>query len=112
MFYQLGRATYDAASRSVTLSPTQLIALRGKYRLVVRGGAGALTASGVPIDGDRDGAPGGDALIDFDQTALAGPSTAPNGRPGRPSPRAVDAVFTSRGAGRLALRGTRSRWRA
>lgn len=58
----LAAATYDPASGSVRLAPGKKVALSAapvQLRVVA---AGLLDAAGRPVDGNRDGLPGGDAV--------------------------------------------------
>jgi hypothetical protein len=68
----INSAVYDAATRTVTLSPNQLLNLNVTYQVTVNGStAGGLTdRSGNLIDGDRDGRPGGDLSRTFGREAL------------------------------------------
>jgi hypothetical protein len=68
----LNSAVYDAATRTVTLSPNQLLSLNFSYQVTVNGSApGGLTdRSGNLIDGDRNGQPGGNFTTTFGREAL------------------------------------------
>ncbi|MDG3004921.1 Ig-like domain repeat protein [Paludisphaera mucosa] len=82
-------AVYDAATRSVTLRPTERLYLYGRSLLAVRAGVGAgvVDLAGNALDGDGDGRPGGDFVSVVDRTKLAGPAptlgrkTIPSRRP-------------------------------
>lgn len=56
---------YDAATRTVTITPGQRLGLNDFYRLTVRGkGAGAVaSADGTPLDGAGTGRPGSDFVV-------------------------------------------------
>jgi hypothetical protein len=57
-------ARYDATARVATVRSRFLLPLRRMFRLVIR--SGALTdTSGVALDGNNDGQPGGAAVFDF-----------------------------------------------
>jgi hypothetical protein len=109
----VGSATYNAATRSVTLRLARQVNLRRLAQLTVRGTPpGGLTdASGTLLDGDRDGRPGGNFVANFQGIGVATldrqgrvttePSTG--GTPNanrfyplvfRPSPGAVDQLLT------------------
>lgn len=77
---RLRAVSYDAATRTATLSPlVRQLQLRARYQIVIKGNSGGLTnTSGKLIDGDRDGIAGGDFARIIDQRDLAGP--APNFR--------------------------------
>jgi len=63
---RLQSATYDAAAQTVTLTPASTFDLFGKFRRVRisgRGEAPVRDAAGNPIDGNGDGAPGGNAVL-------------------------------------------------
>jgi hypothetical protein len=86
----LRQATYDPATRSVTLLPSRRLALQGNHLLVVSGrGATALTdRAGNPLDGDGDGQAGGDLVRLVNRSTLAGAATnPPRARPRPVSPR-------------------------
>ncbi len=55
-------ASYDATALTVTLTPARRLNIHRRFRLTVRGTSpGGLTdATGILLDGDRDGRPGGD----------------------------------------------------
>jgi hypothetical protein len=57
---RLKSARYDAATRTVTLTPRARLVLTKAQRLTILA-AGLTDTLGRPIDGDRDGRPGGDA---------------------------------------------------
>jgi hypothetical protein len=61
---RLRSAAYDAGTETITLSARGgKLSLLKPLRLIVRGSAGGVTdLTGRPIDGDRDGLPGGDSL--------------------------------------------------
>lgn len=64
----LASATYDDATHSVTLTPTQPLEIAKTFRrLRIQGerGNAVRTADGTAIDGNQDGRPGGDAVITF-----------------------------------------------
>jgi uncharacterized delta-60 repeat protein len=70
-------AVYDPATWSVTLVPRGPLSAHRRYALTINGRAGGLTdRAGNPLDGDRDGTPGGDAAIAFGAESL-GLSRAP-----------------------------------
>ena len=68
----LRSAVYDAATRTVTLSPDRLLSLNFSYQVTVNGStpAGVTDRAGNLIDGDRDGRPGGDFTTAFGREAL------------------------------------------
>jgi hypothetical protein len=65
-----GRAvSYDAATHTVTLTPKASLSSRRAIQVVVSGsmsGAAVRDVWGRPIDGDRDGQPGGNAEVAVD----------------------------------------------
>jgi len=71
---RLRDVTYDAATRSVRIRPVGLVPLHGHSLLIVRGDGGIVDQSGVALDGDEDGRPGGDYRVVLDPTKLAGPA--------------------------------------
>jgi hypothetical protein len=72
---RLRSINYDAATRSATLNPANRLALRSRYRLVLKGSAGGLSdTAGQLLDGDSDGKAGGDHVRVIDQRDLAGPA--------------------------------------
>jgi VCBS repeat-containing protein len=81
----LGSAIYNAANRTVTLQTRALLPLNGRYRLTVRDGTagGLTTTAGVALDGNVDGIAGGAAAIEFNRSALAGPSVPTTPQRGR-----------------------------
>jgi hypothetical protein len=105
-------AVYDPAQRTVTLTP------RGKFakqtlQLTIAA-AGTLDAQSRPIDGDRDGKPGGDFQATFGKAGIrlsraAGPASISSSSAGplnRLSPATVDVLFAQ---GILAHRPRRGR---
>ena len=63
---RLQSAAYDAAAQTVTLRPASTFDLFAKFRRVRvsgRGEAPVRDAAGNPIDGNGDGAPGGNAIV-------------------------------------------------
>ena len=72
----IASATYDAATRTVTLVPTKRLYLFDEYLLVVKGtGPNAIIdVNGVALDGKANGQPGSDYLAVFGQQNLAGPA--------------------------------------
>ncbi len=69
-------AVYDATSRTVTLHPARLLPLRFQYMLTVNGTSptGVTGTTGVLLDGDGDGQPGGNYVRTFGRSILAGPN--------------------------------------
>ncbi len=68
---------YDAATRRVTLRPERPLPLRQSYMIIVdAGNHGLRDLAGNALDGDRDGSPGGDAVIRFGDEALRIPTPA------------------------------------
>jgi large repetitive protein len=65
-------AVYDPATHTVTLTPSQTLPFRHAFRLTVNGhGAnGLVSATGVPLDGNRD-ANGTDFVAAIDRSTLA-----------------------------------------
>ena len=69
------RATYDPISRAVILATRHPLPLRRQYRLTVRAAQGGLTdLTSKALNSNANGTPGGDAVVRFNQKALAGPS--------------------------------------
>ena len=68
----LTSAVYDAATRTVTLSPNRLLNVHFRYRITVNGSPplGLTDRFGTLLDGDRDGRPGGDFIRTFGREAL------------------------------------------
>ena len=63
---ELESAVYDPAAQSVTLTPTEPFDLARRFKRLRVSGVGPNTvkdAAGAPIDGNGDGRPGGDAVI-------------------------------------------------
>lgn len=74
----LASATYDTASQTVVLAPRPQLALRGRYGLLVRNGAGGVTGlNGQPLDGNGDGQPGGDFYTVFGSEIWRGGRVSP-----------------------------------
>ncbi|WP_435021367.1 Ig-like domain-containing protein [Tundrisphaera sp. TA3] len=75
----LRSATYDPATRSVSLTTGTRINLNGKYQLTLRGsGANPLRgATGLAVDGNGDGIGGDDQLIRISKLTLAGRADTP-----------------------------------
>ncbi len=78
------QAVYDAVTNTVTLRPARRLPLNTAFRLTVRGtGASAVLGStGRKLDGDADGAAGGDYKIKITRKLLVRPGTMnrlPNG---------------------------------
>jgi uncharacterized repeat protein (TIGR01451 family) len=73
---QLSSAVYDAATHTVTLHPTRLLPLRFKYMLTVNGTTptGVTGTSGLLLDGDDNGQPGGNYVRTFGRGIVAGPN--------------------------------------
>ena len=73
---RLTAAVYDAASQTVTLHPARLLPLRFRYMLTVNGTSptGVTGPSGVLLDGNGDGQPGGNYVRTFGREILAGPN--------------------------------------
>lgn len=71
-------ASYDAASRTVTLYPAERLKLRNLYQLTVVGTApsGVAGASGASLDGSGTGHPGSDFARTIKRGMLAGSSRA------------------------------------
>jgi hypothetical protein len=67
----LKSAIYDPVAHTIRLSPRKLVPIRQRYQLTV---SGLTDTAGNALDGDKDGKPGGDAVIRFDRRILAGPS--------------------------------------
>jgi hypothetical protein len=69
-------ATYDAATRTVTLLFAQRLYLYDEYMLIIKGtGANAIIdANGVALDGKANGQPGSDYMAVFGRQNLAGPA--------------------------------------
>lgn len=61
---RIGSASYNAATNSVTLTPRGRFQANLAYQLRVVG-SGLTDAAGRPLDGNRDGTPGGDALANL-----------------------------------------------
>ena len=72
----ISSATYNAATRTVTLVPAHSLYLYDEYLLIVKGtGSNAVTdANGVALDGKANGQPGSDYMTTFGQQNLAGPA--------------------------------------
>jgi uncharacterized repeat protein (TIGR01451 family) len=71
----LRRATYDPISGAVILATRHPLPLRRQYRLTVRAAQGGLTdLTSKALNSNANGTPGGDAVVRFNQKALAGPS--------------------------------------
>ena len=72
----IASATYDAATRTVTLVPAHRLYLFDEYLLVVKGtGPNAIIdVNGVALDGKANGQPGSDYMTVFGQQNLAGPA--------------------------------------
>jgi hypothetical protein len=66
------RATYDDASRSVTLLPASRLSVRQAYLLAVQGvdASGITDLAGNPLDGDGDGLAGGRFATRIDRSKL------------------------------------------
>jgi hypothetical protein len=94
---------YNAATFTVTITPNATLSASITYQLVLNGQPGGLSdPSGRLIDGDRDGLPGGDAILLLtptgSQTVVGSPT--PRHRPARVRPArvhaaAVDALLAS-----------------
>jgi len=56
----LAAARYDPATNTVRLRPSNPLLNGNFFHLIVEGDTGLITPSGEPLDGDGDGAPGGD----------------------------------------------------
>ena len=65
----LAAVTYDEATNTVRVRPVRSLAPGYFFRLTVEGDAGLTDVLGVPLDGDRDGAPGGDLVHTFGRGA-------------------------------------------
>ena len=72
----ISSAVYDAATFTVTLSPSQLLSLHTFYQLTVIGTppTGLTSATGVPIDGADNGTSGTNFVMTFSGEILAGPA--------------------------------------
>ena len=71
----LRSATYDPISRAVSLTTRHPLPLRRQYHLTVRAAQGGLTdLTSHALNSNANGTPGGDAVVRFNQKALAGPS--------------------------------------
>jgi hypothetical protein len=91
----LASASYDPGTQTLTLRPRRPLGLFRRYALTLSGLVGA---SGLALDGDGDGHPGGDAALAVTRASLvppaaAGPRRAAPG-PG-PGALAVDALLES-----------------
>jgi hypothetical protein len=65
---RLQSAVYDDAARTVRLTPVSPFDVRETLRRIRVRGRGALAvtdAAGVPLDGNGDGTPGGDAVVQY-----------------------------------------------
>jgi hypothetical protein len=87
----LTAADYNATPQTVTLHPSRLLPLHFHYKLVVNGtsATGVAEPSGVLLDGNFDGIPGGDYARVFGRAILAGANRPGRQRghdPGHPSP--------------------------
>ena len=58
----LATATYDKNTRTVTIGIRGKSVPAGPLQLIVRGSTGLADTAGNPLDGDRDGQPGGDYI--------------------------------------------------
>ncbi len=66
---------YDAATGRVTLRPARPLPLRQSYLIIVDAGPeGLRDVAGNPLDGDRNGTPGGHAVVRFGDEALRIPT--------------------------------------
>jgi len=65
----LAAVTYDEATNTVRVRPVRSLPPGYFFRLTVEGDAGLTDLLGVPLDGDRDGAPGGDLVHTFGRGA-------------------------------------------
>jgi len=68
-------APVDGNARAAVISLAVPLAANARYRLVISGGAPVALADtdGHVLDGDRDGAPGGDFILSFGTSADAAP---------------------------------------
>src|SRR5262249_21604013 len=99
----LASATYSDPTATVTLVPRKPFDLRKPVEIKILGRppAGLTDRLGRLIDGDRDGRPGGDAVVILRKTdASVGPHKLP-GRTTSPAIRAVDHLLSA--AGRVSL---------
>jgi uncharacterized repeat protein (TIGR01451 family) len=73
---RLTGAVYNAANHSVTLDSAKLLPLKFQYMLVVNGtsSTGVAGQSGILLDGNGDGVPGGNYVRGFGRDVLAGPN--------------------------------------
>lgn len=64
---RIAAAAYDAGSRTVTLRPRTRLYFFRPFRLTIDGSSATpmTDAAGNPLDGDRDGLKGGDAVLTF-----------------------------------------------
>jgi hypothetical protein len=98
----LTAAVYDPAMHTVTLTPKG--ALPKKTLQLTINAAGTLDSMGRPIDGNRDGQPGGDLVATFGNTGVQLASVSRSGRSAQISAQAFDALVV---AGRLPTRRER-----
>jgi len=72
----VARADYDPASLTVTLYTTARLDIHNVYRLTVDGAAppGVTGATGIPLDGERNGDPGSKYTTLLTSKTLAGPA--------------------------------------
>jgi hypothetical protein len=95
----LTSATYDPALHTVTLTPGGK-RTSSTLQLTINA-AGTLDSVGRPIDGNRDGQPGGDVVATFGNAGIRLARASPAGPSGRVSAQAFDALIV---AGRLTMR--------
>jgi len=72
-------AVYDAVAHTVTLSPAQRLGVRRHYQLAINGATenGVSSPSGLLLDGDADGIPGGNYAVRLDRHNLLLPLRHP-----------------------------------
>jgi hypothetical protein len=90
----LTSATYDPSARTVTLTPQGTVAGRGVQLSITA--AQMLDSEGRPIDGNRDGQPGGDYVTNLDRGgtgAVSTPSRVSPARGRRPEIRRGDRLL-------------------
>ena len=89
---RLRKATYDPVTRSVTLRPKVRLPLRDRFRLTVLDTKtpGMVDRSGIRLDGDGDGSPGGMAVLPIRRANLVLPTDFGPFRRGGKAARTLD----------------------
>jgi hypothetical protein len=91
---KLASATYSPTAMTVTLVPRGTVPNQPLQLTIVA--AGTLDAQGRPIDGNRDGQPGGDFQAVFTRAGLTVPSVAAAGHEATVSAHALEALPAGR----------------